>query len=454
MGNQLQQYLQILYFAFFKPFTFKKWLQSIDSRLTANQNLLALLKLARIRRDRALNLYASKIFNLTIFVPFITIIIFLPIYAGLLQQKVNLIASCLFVIPWLISFLIACKKSYFGILLILLFNGLISSIIWLTPLHDILGLQTQNYILIPLISGATIGAISAIISDARLNLIFGIWLGISSITLWQVSWNQLLDYSLIIVLILATSTGLGLGLILVSALGVKKGIVTGVIWGIVSGIALGLMLGLTIKWELVFTVKWGLVWGISFILGVVRFYFWLVELMWMQLIFIISRWEKDADWLFYLPPLFDELIIFPLPYIQKLIVEFYITDSLTTRDIIKYLIQNTNQKKIGIKSVNQIAITILMQCKTSQDIALIVDHLSWITTQPSSPLSPFFYQLLRISQSVREIQNTNYPYRKQELMDWTIQVLLSLRQRFQDQKGAGIISLLRVVNRWLKILKV
>jgi hypothetical protein len=187
-------------------------------------------------------------------------------------------------------------------------------------------------------------------------------------------------------------------------------------------------------------------------LGVLRFYFWLPELLWSWLIFWISRREKDPDWLFYLPFSFDELIILPLPFQARIIADLYPRNPPLVKERINYLLRFTNQQQVGIQAMTYIALHILKRCETIEDIATINDRLAWMIVSSGSSLHPWLPSFLQISQ---EVQSSLVAYslsRQAELIESPMRTLLGLRQYRHRHKKIVLVPWQQVVEKWLKIL--
>ncbi|MCP6758771.1 MAG: hypothetical protein NHB32_08370 [Fischerella sp. CENA71] len=162
------------------------------------------------------------------------------------------------------------------------------------------------------------------------------------------------------------------------------------------GVALGVAFGVA------FGVALGVASGVAFILGVLRFYFWLPEFLWMLILFfVLSRHRDGGKWLGYLPPRFDEKINLPLPFMDRLIVEAYRENPDAARETIDYLINSTNQQKVAAQAMAGITIDNLKLCHTLGDIAEIPNHLNWIPSPAPKELGNALSQLLDISQDVK-----------------------------------------------------
>ncbi|NES81071.1 MAG: hypothetical protein F6K10_06505 [Moorea sp. SIO2B7] len=289
------------------------------------------------------------------------------------------------------------------------------------------------------------GALSTVISNVIFTLVFGVGLGVGSIVAWNLSWEsapQLL-FGEVSGAILGAISGIALGMVWVTNSGVKQGVAWGGIFGIVSGLTLAMISG----------VNWGLAWGIGFILGVLRVYFWLPELLWMILIFVVYRFGNSTPWLYKIPPCFDELIILPLPFMVSFIVDVYSEYPYDVRQIIAYLLNSTNQKIVAIESIIGIVIYSLSQCRTSSDIATVSPRLSWIPSLPSSEKVSILDQFWQISQAVQASQETPSLYFQSEFLKASIKRLQQLRYLIRSKKSRFFKSCRKIAYYWIRILE-
>ena len=201
-------------------------------------------------------------------------------------------------------------------------------------------------------------------------------------------------------------------------------------------------------------VAFGVAVGVALILGVLRVYFWLPELLWMLLIFLFARQGKVARYLSYLPPHFDELIYLPLPFIDTLIAESYRENQAAARQTIEYLTTSTNQQKVAAQAMAGIAIDSLNRCQTLSNIIAISDQLAWIPSPPPKQLGTMLPQFLEISQSVRASETATSAYRQTELLTVPITSLINLRDSLAFSKEAGLATTFgSIAERWLSILQ-
>jgi hypothetical protein len=194
--------------------------------------------------------------------------------------------------------------------------------------------------------------------------------------------------------------------------------------------------------------------GLAFILGVLRVYFWLPELLWIFTLFFLFPNGKWVNCLRYLPPRFDELIILPLPFMDVMIVEAYGKNPNVALETINYLITSTNQQKVAAQAISGIAVDILNRCRRFSDIVEIANQLAWIPSLAPKELGTVLPQLLDISQNVRASQEATSLYRQYELLNVPITALRQLVQSITLTKDARVaVSFGNTAQSWLTILE-
>ncbi|MFN6531327.1 AAA family ATPase [Nostoc sp. ChiSLP03a] len=251
---------------------------------------------------------------------------------------------------------------------------------------------------------------------------------------------------------LPTRSTNGAALMVGVVVGVALGVAGGVVVGVVVGVALGVAGGV-VK-DVAFGVALGMALGVVFILGVLRVYFWLPELLWTLTLFLLSRNVKRVNCLRYLPPRFDELIILPLPFMDLMIVEAYRKNPDIARETINYLITSTNQQKVAAQAISGIAVDIFNRCQMLSDIVEIANQLAWIPSPSPKELGIVLTQFLEISQNVRASQEATSLYRRYELLNIPITALRQLGQSLALTKDARVaVSFGNAAQNWLTILE-
>jgi len=403
--------VRILYWAYFKPFTFASWLRAIHPELTPTDNPFA--KRAEFRTNISLQRYAGQVWWLIAVVPLLAVLVVGSVYTGFSSETFNWLRSSLLLLVWLISLLLARSNNYnLNIVLFLVSGGII--------LLTVLGVVPDVVLdVIPGMSG----------------LVFGVVWGVA----WGVVWGVTLG-----VASGAASGALGVLGVLGVAWGMTRGAVSGLVFSVVWGVVLGVLSSMVS----------GVLSGVAWTLGVLRVYFWLPELLWMLILFLLSRRGDTARWLCYLPPRFDELIILPLPFMGQMIVEAYRENPSAAHETIDYLITSTNQQNVAAEAMSGIAVDSLSRCQTQSDIADITDELAWIPSPPPKELGFVLPQLLDISQGVRTSVAATSPYRQSELLNPPITALRELLNRLAFGKNARLATTFgSIAQHWLTILE-
>ncbi|WP_099070306.1 ATP-binding protein [Nostoc linckia] len=434
--NYVAECVRLLYWAYFKPFSFKRWLRDIHPELKPRDNPFH--KRAEFRSNPRLRRYAGQVWWLTAVVPVVAVLLVAPVYTLMSGESFNWFISCgflvgCFIIPVLdggskknelVNFLIAAFSMFFSMYLAVQFlSGVVLDV--------------------------ALGVILSVGSALVLNLALGVALDIAS----HVS----------------VSVGLGLS---VPLLGVAGGVALGVTLGVTVGVALSVVaeVALHVLVSVVAAVAFGTVLGglggmggevalgialgVAGIFGILRIYFWLPELLWILTLFLLSRNDKQVNCLLYLPPRFDELIILPLPFMDLMIVQAYRKNPAAARETINYLITSTNQQKVAAQAIYGVVVDIFNRCQRLSDILDIANQLAWIPSPPPKELGAVLPQFLDISQNVRASEEATSPYRKYELLNIPINALRQLGQSLALTKDARVaVSFGNAAQSWLTILE-
>ena len=371
LKTYLLECLRLLYWAFFKPFTLRSYLQDIHPDLKPYSDPFRLLHQnpdnARLRR------YANQAWWLALAAPWVVAVI-----AGML-------------LPLLLPQALPVQGGI--------------------PLFD-----WQDSLL--LLGGWTLGLL---IARATLRLRF-----------WAISFPLLCFVAgLLFAGLSRLAPGLTLSILQLiheQAFDVIVGL-----WPLAGGVALGVAVGL----------------------GALRAYFWLPELAWMlALAAALSQGKNAARMLPLLPPRFDQLIILPLPFMDKIIVKAHRENPAAAQQFIRYLTSETNQQAVAARAMRGIAEDVLARCQAVQDIVHAADQLAWLPTPLPKGFSPFFAELLDVSKGVRAAMQATSPYRQSQELARQIGLLEGIQNRLA---AAGHMSDATtfggVAKRWLGLLQ-
>ncbi|BAY46953.1 hypothetical protein SAMD00079811_45690 [Scytonema sp. HK-05] len=242
------------------------------------------------------------------------------------------------------------------------------------------------------------------------------------------------------------------GVVLGVALGVAGDVVGGVALGVAVGVGFGVGFGVAVG--VGFGVGFGVAIGVGWILGVLRVYFWVPELLWMLILGLLTLQKNSVLALRYLPPRFDELIRLPLPFMGEMIVEAYRENPTAARETIDYLINSTNQQPVVLQAMASIAVTRLNSCQTLSDIADMTEELAWIPSPPPKELGLVLPQLLDMSQDVSAARQATAAHRQSELLNRPISALRRLKNSLALGKNAEVATTFgSIIQRWQSILE-
>jgi hypothetical protein len=377
--------VRLLYWTYFKPYTFARWLRDIHPALKIDTNPFKMQ--AEFHTNPRLHRYARQVLWLSAVVAMLAVLLVSPVYT-----VVNSIA---------VDWLLICSVAIGPFSMFIVF-----ALICLAGVSLMVGGRRYTSRLI----AALAGSLLVLVFRSACHEASGVASGMA----WSMAW------------------------------GVASGVASGMAWGVTSGVVLGIALGMVWSMALgmAFAVALGLVSGVAFIVafvialvmglnvgfvfGFMRVCFWLPESLWMLILLLLSRLGNEVQWLRYLPPRFDELTLLPLPFMGQMIVEAYRENPSAACEAIDYLITSTNQQNVAVKAIVEITVNSLSRCQSLRDIADITDELAWIPSPPPKELGSVLPQLLDISQDVRRADEATSPYRKYELLKPPITALREL----------------------------
>jgi AAA+ ATPase superfamily predicted ATPase len=371
LKTYLLECLRLLYWAFFKPFTLRSYLQDIHPDLKPYSDPFRLL---RQNPDNAqLRRYADQAWWLALAAPWVVAVIAgmllplllpqaLPVQGGIPQFDWQ--DSLLFLGGWTLGLLIARATSR-------------------------LRFWAISFLLLCFVAGLLFAGLSRLAPGLTLSIL-------------QLIHEQAFD------------------------------VIVG-LWPLAGGVALGVAVGL----------------------GALRAYFWLPELAWMlALAAALSQGKNAARMLPLLPPRFDQLIILPLPFMDKIIVKAHRENPAAAQQFIRYLTSETNQQAVAARAMRGIAEDVLARCQAVQDIVHAADQLAWLPTPLPKGFSPFFAELLDVSKGVRAAMQATSPYRQSQELARQIGLLEGIQNRLA---AAGHMSDATtfggVAKRWLGLLQ-
>jgi uncharacterized protein len=205
-------------------------------------------------------------------------------------------------------------------------------------------------------------------------------------------------------------------------------------------------------WILTSIANFGVAFSIVFLL--IPLMIWLTELIWMTGIYLLSRRGNKVWCLAYLPSRFNERIFLPLPFIAQIIIEAHEENSTAARQTINYLLTYTNQEKVAANAITQIATNNLRECQTLEDIVEVGTKLNWVPSPLPKQLGSVLPQLLDISQDVQALIKATSPYSKYRLLYEPISKLEQLLQELAVSKNALVATNFgSITSNWLNILK-
>ncbi len=402
--------VRLLYWIYFKPFTFKRWLRDIHPELKPIDNPFD--KRAEFGTNPRLRRYAGQIWWLTAVIPMVAVLLVAPVYTLVSGESFNWFISFVFLVGWFIGRVVDRGGN-------------------------------KNRLVIVLVAVVSIFLAYQFLSGVPIGVAIGVALGVAIGEVKGVEIGVAIGVAIGMVKSVAEAFGVVVAetLIFITFIPMFRfqAMTRGVAFSVMSSIAVGML---------------NVVIGIAWILGVLRIYFWLLELLWILTLFFLSPNGKRVNCLRYLPSRFDELIILPLPFMDLMIVEAYGKNPIAVRETINYLITSTNQQRVAAQVILEITIDTLNRCQRLSDIVEIANQLAWIPSPPPEELGTMLPQFLDISQNVRASEEATSPYRKYELLNIPINALHQLGQSLALTKDTRVtVSFGNTAQSWLTILE-
>ncbi|MDZ8090757.1 MAG: ATP-binding protein [Nostoc sp. DedQUE05] len=433
--NYVAECVRLIYWIYFKPFTFERWLRDIHPQLKPRDNPFN--KRAEFHTNPRLRRYAGQVWWVTAVVQIVAVLLVARVYTLVSGDSFNWFQSSVFLMGCFIRRVIERGGNENREFIFAVAFGTI----FLAP-NFLSGVALD--VAFGVAFGVVFGVAFDVAFDAAFVVAFGVVVGVVFVVTFGV-------VGVVFGLAVDVAYGMAYGVAFVVVVGMAFVMALGEDEGMVFNLTLGVVgMGL----GMIARVPGIMILSVAFILGVFRVYFWLPELLWILTLFLLFRNEKWVNCLRYLPPCFDELIILPLPFMDVMIVEAYRKNPDVARETINYLITSTNHQRVAAQAISGIAGDILNRCQRLSDIVEIANQLAWISSPPPEELGTVLPQFLEISQDVRASEEATSPYRKYELLNIPITALRQLGQSLALTKDARVaVSFGNTAQSWLIILE-
>lgn len=441
----LLESLHLLYWAFFKPFTLREHLRSIDPDLDVATNPFKFRD--RFPTNPRLRRYAGQAKIFLVFAQFPVLLVASWLYF-IFIDSFDWFNAFLFLAGWWLIVAFASRfifrqiRIIVLILLAILINFFImvfSRGIWQEAIVLWLGnellttFRIWGKFILPLGIGMVIGLagdesplfiVSTILTILATTVIVAIGAGVIAISLII---SETFDVNFVIVTV--TIIGLLLGAMVGPLNRVKK-------------LKYGLLLTVGIS---AFSLKFGLAFVVAYMFILVRLYFWLPEALWMAALGLITSDGQHARRLRLLPPYFDQVIYLPLPFLEEFIARAYREHPQAALETLAYLNAYTNLQKPAARCMAQIALESLGRTRTLEEIASLADELAWLPSPAPKELSAFLPRLLEVSQSVRAALNTRRGLPRAEVLRRAVRQLEDIRKELilssrRQDRGYGAVA--------------
>jgi hypothetical protein len=203
--NYVAECLRLLYWIYFKPFTFKRWLRDIHPELKPTDNPFT--KRAEFRNNPRLRRYAWQVWCLTTVMPILAVLL-TQVYSVASGELFYWFISCSFWVGWFIGPLLALsgnKNRFIIVALALLsmfvtrsWSGMVANVAFSVALGVVLNvafsvaLGVVFGVVLSVIVGQTVSGMFGVVS----NVVLGVMLGGACRMLLGVALSMLLGVAL------------------------------------------------------------------------------------------------------------------------------------------------------------------------------------------------------------------------------------------------------------------
>lgn len=458
LWTYITECLRLLYWIYFKPIIFQRFLIDIHSDLHLTSNLFEMRSEFVI--NPRLRSYIGKIFSLIVVIPLAIIVFVGSIYSIAITQYFNWLNSVSFMLVWgggfWLMWMFLSEKKLF----LYFFLPIIIVIVLL--LYYIDGFVLNSFqLLFNVVNIALIGLFIAYFMAMFLNVRDLVLLGISLGSLLGLALGRgfasffyaLLESSLLIIGALFYFFTVFL-FYLIYFIIILYFIFIGMLLLVIPSLLL-----ISLLFFVIFVIFDIFIWflpfvsvAVAYIFGALNFYFLLPQRQWIRLLTLLAPSKQRMKRLRYLTNWSYESIY--LPFIDRWIVDAYRTNPVIARQMIQHLITSTNQQKVAAQAIVEIAVERLGHTQTVSDIVASRGELGWIPSPPPLEVGPALPKLLEISQDVRAAKNATSAYLQRELLNEPIKSLQDLTSQLAFGEYAHWATTYgAVVQKWQGILE-
>lgn len=438
----IREYLQLVYWFYFKQYTLRRWLKDIHPELDINTNPFFLGN--EFTQNTWLQQYANRMCRTNTLIVFLFLLVIPSIASSFDYISFNWIKSGLTCIIYLVNIWLIqirlVKQIYISKVLV----GAGSCILIISIL-----LFNSQFDL------TSIGLVACILNGLIISIFCNTFCNIFIPCLMTILYlSNFLFFALGNTLTSITISIVPIAIFLERCIAIqfnsKRSIFIAPI-SIVASIVVTILIGISAKANTINIIV--LFIGVAFMFAMLRVYFWIPELIWMLGLQFFSNHNDKSYLLCRLPPYFDQLIILPLPFMAKIIIKSYRQNPVAARSSIDYFITSTNQQAVAKKAMFGIGIETLNQCRYVSDIIGSQIQLDWLPTDEKT-FGKVLPRLLEISHDIDIAYQATTAYNKLELVDRSISDLQKLQTSLSTAASASDAPLFGTITmRWLQILK-
>lgn len=397
-------WLRFLYWVFFKPIALYYYIYAIDPSLSTVDDP-SIFQLWRRREEH-------------------------PEFTSIIQFSFlnSLIAPWLIIFPIALLFrLVGLEVIWLGVIFSAAF-GMAVGVMWGIAFGVVLGVT----------GGVVVSVVFGVMSDMMAGVMFGFGL------------TRVAAYNIAVSVVFGAVFGMVLGIILGVAFGIKVGVKASV----VAGMMIGAMFGMVVS--AVFSVKGGVAFGVvngvmsslSFVFSYCYIFVYIFEAPYSWL---PSRVYKGKG-LKASPAMWDEVIWFPLPNLDLLLVKISKENLQDGLEAISYIASSLRQSWAARNAIIELTAHDIVSARTLPAIAEISKVLAWLPKNARADYMNFFPDVEQISQHAHAAIETETIYNYQEQLRLGLALIQRMNQSIAYENQYGFAeSIIQTFQFWEKV---
>jgi hypothetical protein len=300
---------------------------------------------------------------------------------------------------------------YLGLFHVVFMSLLFFPLAWL---FHILGFEVNwSKMAISVAGGVVLGAQSIMVFDVAIGVAVSVGVGVAGGMALSVGVGVGVAGGMAVGVAFGMAFGMALSIVIVEAFGGMVGRTIGVVLGVVLGMAVGVD----------FSMAGGVASSVAFIFGYFRLPLYIIQAPWS---FINNRFYRGKG-LAGSPILWDELIWFPLPGLNDLLVKIAKQDRQQGMEAIAFVAASFRQGWAAKRALLELTAYDVGAARDLHSISEISHNLSWLSNNARMDMHDLLLGLEQSSQHARAARESETLYNKQEQLRMGLSVVDRIR---------------------------